>query len=155
MAVPALGLDVGTKVLAVSELEGRRTLEPFGGQLLIRVARNSGAAFSFAVGYTIVFTAVAIGVVTAIVRLSCRPVSSLWAVSLGLMLSGATGHLVDRLLRSPGPGRGAVVDVLDFQVFGSFNLADGAITVGAVLAVLASFRGIEVDASRLPRDRDA
>ena len=156
VAVLALALDVGTKVLVVSELEGRRTLELLGGQLLIRVSRNSGAAFSFAEGYTILFTAVAIGVVIAIVRLSRRLASSLWAVSLGLLLAGATGNLLDRLLRSPGPGRGAVVDFIDFQVFPSFNVADSAITVGAALAVLASFRGIEVDGSRSSRgDRDA
>lgn len=163
VAVLALALDVGTKVLVVSELEGRRTFELLGDQLLIRVSRNSGAAFSFAEGYTIVFTAVAIGVVIAIIRLSRRLASSLWAVSLGLLLAGATGNLLDRLFRSPGPGRGAVVDFLDFQVFPSFNVADSAITVGAVLAVLASFRGIEVDGSHSSRgegdssrgDRDA
>jgi len=152
----ALAADVVTKLLVVAELEGRRTLELLGGQLLLRVSRNSGAAFSFAEGYTIVFTAVAIGVVIAIVRLSRRLDSSLWALSLGLLLAGATGNLLDRLFRSPGPGRGAVVDFIDFQVFPSFNVADSAISVGAALAVFASFRGIEVDGSRTGRaDRAA
>ncbi len=156
MAVLALAADVATKLLVVAELEGRRTVELLGGQLLLRVSRNSGAAFSFAEGYTIVFTAVAIGVVIAIVRLSRRLDSSLWALSLGLLLAGATGNLLDRLFRSPGPGRGAVVDFIDFQVFPSFNVADSAISVGAALAVFASFRGIEVDGSRTGRaDRAA
>ena len=48
----SLALDVATKVLVVAELEGRRTLELLGGQLLIRVSRNPGAAFSFAEGAT-------------------------------------------------------------------------------------------------------
>jgi len=156
VAVLALAADVATKLLVVAELEGRRTVELLGGQLLLRVSRNSGAAFSFAEGYTIVFTAVAIGVVIAIVRLSRRLDSSLWALSLGLLLAGATGNLLDRLFRSPGPGRGAVVDFIDFQVFPSFNVADSAISVGAALAVFASFRGIEVDGSRTGRaDRAA
>ncbi|MCW2714112.1 MAG: peptidase signal peptidase [Frankiales bacterium] len=151
MAVLALALDVGTKLLVVAELEGRRTVELLGGQLLLRVSRNSGAAFSFAEGYTVVFTAVAIGVVIAIVRLARRLQSRLWALSLGLLLAGATGNLIDRLFRSPGPGRGAVVDFIDFQVFPSFNAADSAITVGAALAVFATFRGIEVDGTRTGR----
>jgi len=148
VAVLVLTLDVATKVLVVAELEGRRTLELLGGQLLIRVTRNSGAAFSFAEGYTIVFTVVAVAVIVVIVRISRRLFSGAWAISLGLLLGGATGNLVDRLLRSPGPGRGAVVDFLDFQVWPSFNVADSGIVVGGLLAVLLSFRGVEVDGTR-------
>jgi signal peptidase II len=152
LALLVLVLDVATKVAVVAELEGRRTLELLGGQLLIRVTRNPGAAFSFAEGATVLFTAVAIAVVVVIVRVSRRLHSRGWAVALGLLLGGATGNLVDRLLRSPGPGRGAVVDFIDFQVWPSFNVADSAIVVGGLLAVLLSFRGIEVDGSR-SRDR--
>jgi len=148
VAALVLALDVATKTLVVAELEGRRTLELLGGQLLIRVTRNSGAAFSFAEGYTILFTLVAVVVVVVIVRISRRLYSSVWAVSLGLLLGGATGNLVDRLLRSPGPGRGAVVDFLDFQVWPSFNVADSGIVVGGLLAVVLSFRGLEVDGTR-------
>ena len=61
------------------------------------------------------------------------------------MLGGALGNLTDRLLRSPGIGRGAVVDFLHLQHFATFNVADSAITVGAAVAVLLSLRGIEVD----------
>jgi signal peptidase II len=150
VAVAVLALDVATKVWVVAELEGRRTLELLGGQLLIRVSRNPGAAFSFAEGATVVFTAIAVAVVVVIVRVSRRLGSLGWAVSLGLLLGGASGNLVDRLFRSPGPARGAVVDFIDFQVFPSFNVADSAITVGAVLAVLLSIRGIEIDGSRAP-----
>lgn len=146
-----LALDVGTKVLVVAELEHRRTLELLGGQLRLGVTRNSGAAFSFAEGYTILFTAVAVVVVVVIARISRRLYSGAWAVSLGLLLGGATGNLLDRLLRSPGPGRGAVVDFIDFGVWPSFNVADSGIVVGGLLAVLLSFRGIEVDHTR--RDR--
>ncbi len=146
---------MATKSLVVAELEGRRTIELLGGQLLIRVTRNSGAAFSFAEGYTLLFTLVAIGVIVVIVRISRRLYSSAWALSLGLLLGGATGNLLDRLLRSPGPGRGAVVDFLDFQVWPSFNVADSGIVVGGVLAVVLSFRGLEVDGTRGGRSSQA
>jgi signal peptidase II len=148
VALAVLALDVVTKVLVVAELEGRRTLELLGGQLLIRVSRNPGAAFSFAEGATLLFTAIAITVVVVILRVSRRLGSSGWAVSLGLLLGGASGNLVDRLLRSPGPGRGAVVDFIDFQVWPSFNVADSAIVTGGVLAVLLSLRGVELDGTR-------
>jgi signal peptidase II len=155
VAALVLALDVATKVWVVAELEGRRTLELLGGQLLIRVTRNSGAAFSFAQGYTVVFTAVALAVIVVIVRISRRLYSGAWALSLGLLLGGASGNLLDRLLRSPGPGRGAVVDFLDFQVWPSFNVADSAIVVGGLLAVLLSFRGLELDGSRPDRGQPA
>ena len=148
VAAVVLALDIATKVWVVAELEGRRTLELLGGQLLIRVSRNPGAAFSLGEGATLLFTAVAIVVIVVIVRVSTRLRSAGWALSLGLLLGGAAGNLVDRLLRSPGPGRGAVVDFIDFQVWPSFNVADSGIVVGGLLAVLLSFRGIEVDGTR-------
>ena len=155
VALLVLGLDLATKVAVVAELEGRRTLELLGGQLLIRVSRNPGAAFSFAEGATVLFTAVAIAVVVVIVRVARRLGSVGWALALGLLLGGATGNLIDRLLRSPGPGRGAVVDFIDFQVWPSFNVADSGIVIGGLLAVLLSFRGIEVDGSRSRDAKDA
>ena len=155
LAMLVLALDIGTKVLVVAELEGQRTLELLGGQLLLRVSRNPGAAFSFAEGATVLFTAVALTVVVVIVRVSRRLHSRGWAVALGLLLGGASGNLVDRLLRTPGPGRGAVVDFIDFQVWPSFNVADSAIVVGGLVAVLLSFRGIEVDGSRSRKAQDA
>jgi len=146
VAAVVLALDIATKVWVVAELEGQRQLEY--GQLIIRVSRNPGAAFSFAEGATLLFTAVAVVVIVVILRVSARLRSTGWAVSLGLLLGGAAGNLVDRLFRSPGPGRGAVVDFIDFQVWPSFNLADSGIVVGGLLAVLLSFRGIEVDGTR-------
>ncbi len=151
VAALVLVVDLTTKHLVVAELEGRRTLELLGGQLLIRVSRNPGAAFSFAEGATVLFTAVAIVVVVIIVRVARRLRSGAWAVSLGLLLGGATGNLIDRLFRAPGVGRGAVVDFIDFQVWPSFNAADSAIVTGGLLAVLLSLRGVEFDGTKQGR----
>lgn len=147
-AATALGLDLLTKHLVVAHLENRAPVRLLGGALLLQVSRNSGAAFSFAQGATVLFTAVAVAVVVVIVRTARRLGSTTWAVSLGLLLGGALGNLVDRLFRAPGPGRGAVVDFIDFRVWPVFNLADSAIVVGGLLAILLSFRGIEVDGTR-------
>ena len=155
VAVVVLVLDVVTKVLVVARLEGGQPVELLGGQLLLRVSRNPGAAFSFAEGATLLFTAIAIAVIVVILRVARRLGSGGWALSLGLLLGGAAGNLVDRLLRTPGPGRGAVVDFIDFQVWPSFNVADSAIVCGGVLAVLLSVRGVEIDGSRAGRDAPA
>lgn len=147
VALLGLAMDIATKVAVVAELEGRRTIDLLGGELVIRVSRNPGAAFSFAEGFTVVFTAVAVIVVVIIARTATRLRSAGWAVSLGLLLAGATGNLVDRLLRDPGVGRGAVVDFIDLGWWPSFNIADSCITVGAVLAVLLAGRGRTIDGS--------
>jgi signal peptidase II len=99
----------------------------------------------------VLFTLIAVAVVVVIVRTLPRLRSRAWAVTLGLLLGGATGNLIDRLVRAPGVGRGWVVDFIHLPHFATFNVADSAITVGALLAVLLSLRGIEVDGShRVP-----
>ena len=143
-----LALDVLTKYLVVEHLEHREPIRLLGGALLLSVSRNSGAAFSFAQGATVLFTAVAVVVVVVIVRTARRLGSAAWATSLGLLLGGALGNLLDRVFRDPGPGRGAVVDWIDFRVWPVFNVADSAIVVGGLLAVLLSMRGIELDGTR-------
>ena len=79
-----------------------------------------------------------------------------WAVSLGLILGGALGNLVDRIFRAPGVFRGHVVDWI--SLFGPnaehwpiFNLADSAIVCGAILAGVLSLLGIALDGGA--RDR--
>jgi signal peptidase II len=151
LALLTVLLDAGSKALVVARLEGHPPVRLLGGLLSWQVSRNSGAAFSFAQGATVLFTLIAAAVVVVIVRTLPRLRSRAWAVTLGLLLGGATGNLLDRLLRAPGVGRGWVVDFIHLPHFATFNVADSAITVGALLAVLLSLRGIEVDGShRVP-----
>jgi signal peptidase II len=147
-ATLVLALDLLTKHLVVAHLEHRDPIRLLGGALLLSVSRNSGAAFSFAQGATVLFTAVAVIVVVVIVRTARKLGSTGWALSLGLLLGGALGNLIDRIFRSPGVGRGAVVDWIDFRIWPVFNLADSGIVIGGLLAVLLSFRGVELDGSR-------
>ena len=148
VALLAVVADVTTKVWVVDRLEGRSPVRLLGGLVTFAVSRNSGAAFSFAQGATVVFTLVALGVIVVIVRTLPRLRSAAWAVTLGLLLGGAVGNLLDRLLRAPGPGRGAVVDFVQLPHFAVFNVADSCITVGAVLAVVLSVQGREIDGTR-------
>lgn len=116
----------------------------FGGALYIEETRNPGAAFSIAGGATVLFTGVAVAVVVVIALQARRLRSTGWALTLGLILGGATGNLLDRLVRSPGFPRGHVVDWVDLRVWPVFNLADAAIVVGALCAVLLSGRGVSI-----------
>ena len=56
--------------------------------------------------------------------------ASAWAVALGLLLGGALGNVTDRLVRSPGPLRGHVVDFMQLPHWPVFNVADASICVG-------------------------
>jgi signal peptidase II len=145
----ALALDIAAKLWVVEHLrdDTRRLL---GGRLLLHQSRNPGAAFGIAGGATILFSVIAAGVIAVIARVAPRLVSRGWAIALGLVLGGALGNLVDRVLRDPAPLRGAVVDFIDLRVWPSFNVADSAIVVGGAIAVLLSLRGIEPTATSEP-----
>jgi signal peptidase II len=150
VAVIALTLDVVSKIIVVAKLEHGEPIRLLGGLITLNVSRNSGAAFSIGTGMTIVFTLIAIGVVIAILRTARRLRSLPWAISLGLLLGGATGNLVDRVLRSPSPLQGHVVDWIEWPNFPVFNLADSAIVCGGALAVLLAARGLQIDGTRVP-----
>jgi signal peptidase II len=155
IAAGVLTLDVVTKVIVVATLSDRPALKLFGGLFYLTEARNAGAAYAFAQGATVLFTAIAALVVVVILRTARQLRSVPWAVSLGLILGGATGNLVDRLFRSPGPFRGRVVDWISFmdpsgQVFPIFNAADSGITVGGILAVLLALAGREFTGGKAP-----
>ena len=154
-AATVLALDVVTKVWAVANLTDRQQ-EWLGGLVVLHETRNPGAAFSIAGGATVVFSLVALGIVAVIVRTARRLTSTAWGITLGLLLGGAVGNLTDRLLRAPGPLRGHVVDFIDLHWHGEsvwpvFNVADIAISVGVGLALLLSFKGVEMTP---PRDTE-
>ena len=102
-------------------------------------AHNTGAAFSFladAGGWQRwLFTGIGVAATIFIVwQLRAHPGQKLFSFALSSILGGAVGNVVDRLMH------GYVVDFLQFHYAGwyfpSFNLADSAITVGAVCLIL-------------------
>lgn len=141
-------VDQLTKVWAVAVLEpGVRT--PLLGELFgLQLIRNDGAALSIGGGMTWLLTLVATAVVVVIVRASRRLGSRGWAVALGLLLGGALGNLVDRMVREPGPLHGHVIDFLAYWRLFIGNVADIAIVAAAVLVVWLTARGVHVDGTR-------
>ncbi|MFI0407024.1 signal peptidase II [Actinomadura sp. 3N508] len=149
VALTALTADIVSKIIVVATLKDEEPIRLLGGLLTLRETRNSGAAFSIGTGYTIVFTLIACGVVVAILRTARNLRSVPWAICLGLLLGGAVGNLIDRMLREPAPLKGHVVDWIQVPNFPVFNFADSAIVCGGVLAVLLAARGLQVDGTRL------
>ncbi len=99
--------------------------------------KNTGAAFSFLSDKTYgivllsgISVAFCIGVIWFMIKK--KPRNKLLTVSLALMLSGALGNVIDRILR------GYVVDFIEttFIKFPVFNIADIAITLGAALVIM-------------------
>jgi signal peptidase II len=145
VAAVVLALDIVTKVLAVKLLAPGQPVPIIGDTVTWTLVRNSGAAFSMATGYTWMLTLIATGVVVGIFWMGRRLVSPWWAIGLGMILGGATGNLVDRFFRSPGPLRGHVVDFLSIGWWPVFNVADPSVVGGAILLVTLSAMGYDFD----------
>ncbi|MET9799834.1 signal peptidase II [Streptomyces sp. NPDC006368] len=145
VALVAYLLDLGSKMIVVAKLEHHQPIEVFGDLLQLNAIRNPGAAFGFGEAFTVIFTCIAAVVIVVIVRLARKLYSLPWAIALGLLLGGALGNLTDRIFRSPGVFRGAVVDFIAPAHFAVFNLADSAIVCGGFLIVILSFKGLDPD----------
>lgn len=156
-ALVVVGIDQATKQLALARLKPGAATDWFLGELLgWKLVFNPGAALSLGEGSTWVLTLLAIGVTVVIVLGSRRITSRPWAFALALILGGAVGNLVDRLVREPSFGHGHVVDFINYAGFFVGNVADIAIVGAAVVLVWLSFRGVpfgDEDRSAAP-DRD-
>ena len=138
LALIVLIADQFTKVLILGyyQLGDATYVAPFFN--VVR-AHNTGAAFSFlhaASGWQRwLFTGIAVAAVLFILwLLRSHGGQKLFCFALAMILGGAVGNLVDRLLH------GYVVDFLDFHLggahFPAFNIADTAITIGAACLIL-------------------
>ena len=138
--------DQVTKQLIVSNMDLYQSIDilPFFNFTYVH---NLGAAFSFLADQggwqRWFFTAIAaIASIVFIVWLAKTPKQqALLSAAFALMLSGAVGNLIDRVLF------GYVIDFLDFYGFGyhfpAFNIADSMIFIGAALMIFDSFKNGE------------
>jgi len=108
------------------------------GLLSLRLVRNTGASFGLGAGHPLLITLTAAVILAVAVALLLRVPSRAVALSLAAVAGGAAGNLADRLFRHPGLGRGAVIDWIHVAFYpATFNLADVAIRLGALIAVIA------------------
>lgn len=139
VAAVCWGLDQATKALAVRYLDPEQPYRMFGGLLTLRLVRNPGAAFSFGVNHTIVFTILSAVVLLLILIILLPRVRHVgWGVALGFVSAGILGNLSDRLFRPPSPLHGHVVDFLQLPHWAIFNVADMCVCTAAVLIVILS-----------------
>ena len=108
-------------------------------------AHNTGAAFSFLADHSgwqrWLFTGIGIAAAIFIVwMLKSHPGQKLFSFAMACILGGAVGNVIDRMMH------GYVVDFLDFHVAGrhfpAFNIADSAITIGAICLIVDELRRV-------------
>jgi signal peptidase II len=132
-------IDRLTKLWAEHRLAGRAPIVLIPRVLDLSYTTNAGGAFGLFGGQSWLFFLASGAVVAAIVVTSPRVPRTLNAVGLGMVLGGAVGNLTDRILRGPGVS-GQVVDFIHLHLWPTFNAADSAIVIGAILVALAGLR---------------
>ena len=131
-----VALDQWTKAIVRSNLAVGETWMPLESLAsFVRVVHwhNSGAAFGIFPGGSIIFTIIAFGVAIGIILLypTLAGEALVMRLSVALMLGGALGNLVSRLLV------GSVTDFISVGTFPVFNVADSCITVGTGILIAA------------------
>ncbi len=148
LSMAVILLDLGTKAAASRAFDLYEKMPLIPGWFNLTLAHNSGAAFSFLAsesGWQRWFFALVAIIISSIIFfwLKKTPSNKRWlAIALSLILGGALGNLWDRLTL------GYVVDFLDFYYqsgtrelhWPAFNIADSAISIGAVMMVIDAFR---------------
>jgi signal peptidase II len=150
LSAAVLLLDQLTKWLVLAALDPYQVIE-LAPNLNLTLMFNTGAAFSLlsdAGGWQrwlFAVFALAVTLVLVVWLLRLKPGEGWLAAALALIVGGAVGNLIDRILL------GHVVDFIQvylpfiplalFNPWPSFNVADSAITIGVVLLLIGSFRG--------------
>lgn len=147
-----LTLDILTKNWAVAALTPRHVPHEIVGEYLrFTLSYNPGAAFGMSIGAGSrwFFGILALVIIVILLRTTRELVEESWLASVGvpIVFGGALGNVLDRLRYREG-----VVDFIDVGVgtvrFWTFNIADSAVSVGAVCLVIALWRIERAQAAR-------
>lgn len=125
-----LFFDQLTKFLAIKSIGLNQSIPIINNIFHLTLVHNKGAAFGILKNQTLLFMVISLITIVVIfhhLRKKRRKGLDIFTISLALILSGAIGNFIDRF------SFGYVVDFLDFRIWPVFNIADSAITIGAVL----------------------
>ena len=121
-------LDQITKFFATSFLQLNTPIIFIKNFLNFTLVHNRGAAFGVFQNQLFLFILISIIAIALIFyNLRYKENSTIFKLSLSLILGGAIGNLIDRLRY------GFVIDFLDLRIWPVFNLADSVITIAALL----------------------
>jgi signal peptidase II len=133
-------LDQFTKWLIVSRMQFGESIQIIDKILYITSHRNRGAAWGILQGQMWLFYVITLVVIAAIIIYIQKAAKGKWllGISLGLMLGGAIGNFIDRVVRKE------VVDFIHAFIFGYnfpvFNIADSALCTGVILLMIQMLR---------------
>ncbi|MGQ9676277.1 MAG: signal peptidase II [Chloroflexota bacterium] len=136
LAAVVVGLDQVSKALVIQHLNpatGPGQIEVVGNWLRLSYTTNTGAAFGMFPGMTLFFTIVALLAIPAMIIFQRYLPANAWPawISIGLMLGGTIGNLLDRLRF------GNVIDFIDAGIgnlrWYTFNVADASMVIGVLI----------------------
>ena len=132
-------LDQVSKAWALRDLADGRIIHVIW-TMQFNLTYNRGMAFSRGTGIGPIIGVIGLVVVVLLLLSLRRADNALTRVATGLIIGGAVGNILDRLLRGSGWMRGAVIDFIDFQWWPVFNVADMAIMIGAATMMVAMLK---------------
>ncbi|MFB9861424.1 signal peptidase II [Salinicoccus siamensis] len=139
IGLAVLAIDQLTKYLVVTGMQEGESIPVLGKYFMLTSHRNSGAAWGMFQGQMLFFYLVTLLVLGILVYVYVKEAkgNTLLQLALTLLLAGALGNFIDRILFQE------VVDFIDvlivFYDFPIFNIADSALTIGVILMILEFF----------------
>ena len=128
IVLTVLSLDQLSKAIISKGLSLNQSVPIIKGVFHLTLVHNRGAAFGILKNQAFLFIFASVfAIILLIFSLKNNRHKKLFSVALSLILAGALGNLIDRVFF------GHVIDFLDFRVWPVFNVADSAITIGAIL----------------------
>ena len=126
-------VDRVTKLVAAGRLAEGQSIPLIPDIFHLTLVFNTGGAFGLLKDQRLFFIPFALAAIACIIYClyRYRPTGILMTSAFGLIMGGAFGNLIDRVRY------GYVIDFFDFRVWPVFNVADSAITIGAVLLVVS------------------
>jgi len=126
-----LSLDQLSKFIVSRYLSADQSIPIIKNVLALTLVHNTGAAFGILKNQTLLFIAISLIALPAIYfnfkGKAAEEQGRLSRLALLLLISGAIGNLIDRIIW------GYVIDFIDFHIWPVFNVADSAISIGAIL----------------------